>query len=93
MRLIFSEDYQKMLGANGLGPANQKYVDSLGDDMFAKALIESASNSKLTPAAPGWAAIEQAGLMEEFFSKIAGATDLKALGAEYNAALDALLNG
>ncbi len=93
MRLIFSEDYQKMLGANGLGPANQKYVDSLGDDMFAKALIESASNSKLTPAAPGWAAIEQAGLMEEFFAKIRDAADLKALGAEYNTALDALLNG
>lgn len=92
MRLIFSEDYQKMLGENGLGPANQKYVDSLGDDIFAKALIESASNSKLTPAAPGWAAIEAANIMEEFFSKIADAPDLKALGAEYNAKMDPLLN-
>ncbi|WP_099331560.1 extracellular solute-binding protein [Actinomyces minihominis] len=92
MRIIFSEDFQKMLGANGLGPANQKYVDSLGDDIFAKALIESASNSKLTPAAPGWAAVEAAEIMEEFFSKIKDSTDLKALGAEYNAKMDPLLN-
>lgn len=92
MRIIFSEDFQKMLGANGLGPANQKYVDSLGDDIFAKALIESASNSKLTPAAPGWAAVEAAEVMEEFFSKIKDSTDLKALGAEYNAKMDPLLN-
>mgnify|MGYP002724209796 FL=1 len=92
MKIIFSEDYQKMLGENGLGPANQKYVDSLGDDMFAKALIESASNSKLTPAAPGWAAVEAAEVMEEFFSKIADADDLEALAVEYNEKLDALLN-
>lgn len=92
MRLIFSEDYQKMLGENGLGPANQKYVDSLGDDIFAKALIESASNSKLTPAAPGWAAVEAAQIMEEFFSQIKDSTDLKALGAEFNAKMDPLLN-
>lgn len=92
MRIIFSEDYQKLLGENGLGPGDERYVSSLGDDQFAKALIESASNSKLTPAAPGWAAIESANLMEEFFSKIKDAPDLKALGEEYNAKLDALLN-
>lgn len=92
MRIIFSEEYQTMLGQNGLGPANQNYVDSLGDDMFAKALIESASNSKLTPAAPGWAAVEAVGTMEEFFSKIRDADDLKALAEEYNEILNPLLN-
>lgn len=81
-----------MLGKNGLGPANQKFTSSLGDDQFAKALIESASNSKLTPAAPGWAAVEAANVMEEFFSKIRDADDLNALALEYNAKLDALLN-
>ena len=81
-----------MLGKNGLGPANQKYVDSLGDDQFAKALVDSASNSKLTPAAPGWAAIEAKNIMEEFFSQIRDAKDLKALAVETNAKLDALLN-
>lgn len=92
MKIIFSEEYQNMLGENGLGPANQKYVDSLGDDQFAKALIESASNSKLTPAAPGWAAVEAAEVMEEFFSKIKDADDLDVLAKEYNEKLDELLN-
>lgn len=92
MRIIFSEEYQTMLGKNGLGPANQKYVGSLGDDQFAKALVDSASNSKLTPAAPGWAAIEAKNIMEEFFSQIRDAKDLKALAVETNAKLDALLN-
>ena len=92
MRIIFSEEYQNMLGENGLGPGNQKYVSSLGDDQFATALIESASNSKLTPAAPGWAAIEAKNIMEEFFSQIRDSKDLGALAKETNAKLDALLN-
>ncbi|MDI6022551.1 extracellular solute-binding protein [Leucobacter sp. UT-8R-CII-1-4] len=92
MRIIFSEEYQTMLGENGLGPGNQKYVSSLGDDQFATALIESASNSKLTPAAPGWAAIEAKNIMEEFFSQIRDSKDLSALAKDTNAKLDALLN-
>lgn len=92
LKIIFSKEYQEMLGKNGLGPANSKYTSSLGDDQFAKALIESASNSKLTPAAPGWAAVEAGNVMEEFFSKIRDASDLKALAQEYDKKLDGLLN-
>jgi N,N'-diacetylchitobiose transport system substrate-binding protein len=92
MKIIFSKEYQEMLGKNGLGPANEKYTSSLGDDQFAKALIESASNSKLTPAAPGWASVEASNVMEEFFSKIRDAADLKALAQEYDKKIDALLN-
>jgi N,N'-diacetylchitobiose transport system substrate-binding protein len=93
MKIIFSADYQKMLGENGLGPANSDYVSSLGDDQFAKALIESASNSKLTPAAPGWATVEGALVLEEFFSKVKDSTDLKGLAAEYDAKITPMLNG
>jgi N,N'-diacetylchitobiose transport system substrate-binding protein len=92
MKIMFSKEYQEMLGQNGLGPANSKYTSSLGDDQFAKALIESASNSKLTPAAPGWASVEAGNVMEEFFSKIRDAADLKALAQEYDKKIDALLN-
>lgn len=92
MRIIFSKEYQEMLGKNGLGPANQKYTSSLGDDQFAKALVESASNSKLTPAAPGWASIEAKNIMEEFFSQIRDSNDLEKLAKDTNAKLDALLN-
>jgi len=92
LKIIFSKEYQEMLGKNGLGPANAKYTSSLGDDQFAKALIESASNSKLTPAAPGWASVEAGNVMEEFFSKIRDAADLKALAQEYDKKLDGMLN-
>lgn len=92
LKIIFSEDYQKMLGENGLGPANQQFASSLGDDQFAKALIESASNSKLTPAAPGWAAVESKNVMEEFFAQIRDADDLEQLAKDTNAKLDPLLN-
>ena len=93
LKIMFSKTYQNMLGKNGLGPANSQQVSSLGTDEFAKALITSASNSKLTPAAPGWASVESSNVLEEFFSKIKDSTDLKALAKEYDAKLNPLLNG
>ncbi|GAB3607667.1 sugar ABC transporter substrate-binding protein [Conyzicola nivalis] len=93
MKIIFSEDYQKMLGENGLGPANLDYASSLGDDQFATALIDSAAESKLTPAAPGWAAVEGSGLLEEFFGKVNGGGDVEALAEEYDEKINELING
>lgn len=93
LKIIFGEEYQNLLGENGLGPANLKYTDSLGDDQFAKALAESAAGSKLTPAAPGWAAVEASGLLEEFFSKVNGGGDVTSLAAEYDEKIDELING
>lgn len=93
MKIIFSPEYQQMLGKNGLGPANSDYVSSLGDDEFAKALIESASNSKLTPAAPGWATVEASGKLEEFFQKIAEGGDVATLAKQYDDILTPMLNG
>ena len=91
LKIIFSPEYQQMLGKAGLGPANSDYVSSLGTDQFAKALIESASNSKLTPAAPGWAAVESKMILEEFFGKIRDASNLQALAAEYDAKITPIL--
>ena len=93
LKIIFSEEYQNLLGANGLGPANLDYAGSLGDDQFATALAESAADSKLTPAAPGWAAVEGSGLLEEFFGKVNGGGDIEELAAEYDAKIDELING
>ena len=92
LKIVYSEEYQNMLGEAGLGPANENYVSSLGDDQFAAAAIEAASNSKLTPAAPGWAAVEGASVMEEFFGKIATTDDLKALAEEYDQKITPMLN-
>lgn len=93
LRIIYSDEYQQMLGANGLGPANTQFSDALGDDKFASTMIETAEASKLTPAAPGWAAIEGAFVYEELFQKIAEGGDVTALAEEYDAILTPMLNG
>lgn len=93
LKIIFSHDYQQMLGKNGLGPANSDDTSALGDDEFAKTMIETAAHSKLTPAAPGWAAIEGAFVYEELFQKIAEGGDVTALAKEYDAKLTPMLNG
>jgi N,N'-diacetylchitobiose transport system substrate-binding protein len=93
MKIIFSPEYQQMLGKNGLGPANLDYASSLGDDQFAEALRTSAAASKLTPAAPGWAAVEGSGLLEEFFGKVNAGGDVATLAADYDTKITALLNG
>ncbi|MNC76019.1 hypothetical protein D3C75_1276590 [compost metagenome] len=82
-----------MLGENGLGPANSQYVDSLGDDKFATTMIETAAASKLTPAAPGWAAVEAAFVYEELFQKIAEGGDVTELAAQYDEQITPMLNG
>jgi N,N'-diacetylchitobiose transport system substrate-binding protein len=92
MRIIFSHEYQQMLGKNGLGPANSDDVSSLGTDEFAQALITSASNSKLTPAAPGWATVEASLKLEEFFQKVSDGGDITALATEYDALITPMLN-
>lgn len=92
LKIIFSEEYQTMLGQNGLGPANLKYTSALGNDQFATALVASATGSKLTPAAPGWASIEAAKVLEEFFGKVNAGGDIPLLSAEYDEKLNALLN-
>lgn len=92
LKIIFSKTYQEMLGKSGLGPANSNYVSSLGSDEFATALIASASNSKLTPAAPGWAAVEASNVLEEFFSKIRDSKDLLTLAKQYDAKITPMLN-
>ena len=92
LRIIFSAEYQQMLAKNGLGPANSDYTQAMATDQFGKALVESASNSKLTPAAPGWATIESSGKLEEFFQKIAEGGDVAALAKQYDDLLTPMLN-
>ncbi|MBW8762577.1 MAG: extracellular solute-binding protein [Microbacterium sp.] len=93
LRIIFSDEYQSLLAKNGLGPANVDFVGELGDDQFAKALVDSALGSKLTPAAPGWAAVEGQKILEEFFGKVAEGGDVAELAKEYDAKIDAVING
>lgn len=94
LRIIFSDEYQDMLAENGLGPANTQHLDSyveLNETANGPA-AEAALDSQLTPAAPGWAAVEGADLLEEFFGAVAEGGDIAELAEEYDAQIDELLN-
>lgn len=94
MRIIFSEEYQLMLSENGLGPANLDYTDAYVDlAPQNQAALDAASNAKLTPAAPGWAAIEEAQILEDYFQAVAEGGDVAALAAEYDEQINGLING
>ncbi|MCW2766807.1 MAG: hypothetical protein JWO11_2766 [Nocardioides sp.] len=77
--LMLSDDYQTILAQNGLTPAKSSLTDLLGHDEFAQATIAAASNAKLTPAAPGWATVEGARILEDLFVDIAKGGDVTAL--------------
>ena len=79
--LMLSDDYQTILGENGLTPAKVSLSSLLGDDEFGQAAIAAASNAKLTPAAAGWASVEGARILEDLFVDIAKGGDVAELAA------------
>lgn len=97
MRIIFSDEYQTILAENGLGPANIEfgsvYVDSAADPTIAQISLDTAAAAKLTPAAPGWTAVEAQQLLEQFFQAVAEGGDVTALAAEYDGKINAVING
>jgi N,N'-diacetylchitobiose transport system substrate-binding protein len=92
MKLMLSDEYQTIFAENGLTPALQSLAPKLGDDEFAQATIEAASNAKLTPAAAGWASVEGARILEDLFVGIANGGDVEDLAAEADGKIDEQLN-
>lgn len=92
LKIIFSEEFQVMLGSNGLIPGNSEYASSLGDDVYASAALDAALGAKLTPAAEKWADVEGARILEDFFQQVASGADLEAAAAEADQLLADTLN-
>ena len=90
--LMLSDDYQTILAENGLTPAKNSLAPKLGDDEFAHATIEAASNAKLTPAAAGWASVEGSRILEDLFVGIANGGDVEQLAKDADAKIDEQLN-
>ncbi len=90
--LMLSDEYQTILAENGLTPAKSSLTSLLGDDEFAAATIEAASNAKLTPAAAGWASVEGARILEDMFVALAQGGDPADLAADADAAMAEQLN-
>ena len=64
----------------------------VGTDEVAKATAKAVSNTKLTPAAPGWANVESDKIMEDLFVNIAGGGDVTALAKAADDKITAALN-
>ncbi|GAA1943864.1 sugar ABC transporter substrate-binding protein [Nocardioides hwasunensis] len=91
--LMLSDDYQTIMAEAGLTPAKQSLASLLGDDEYAKATIEAASDAKLTPAAPGWANVEGSRVLEDLFSAIAQGGDVQQLAEKADDQMNGQLNG
>ncbi|GAB3404488.1 sugar ABC transporter substrate-binding protein [Schumannella luteola] len=92
LKIMLSDDYQTILGKNGLVPAKKSLASTLGTDDVAKAIAEAAANSKLTPASPKWADVESSNLLQDFFSAVAQGGDVESLAADLDKKIDAILN-
>jgi N,N'-diacetylchitobiose transport system substrate-binding protein len=92
LKVILSDGYQTKMAAAGLIPAKTSLVSAMGDTDVAKATAAAATNTKLTPAAPGWANVEADKIMEDLFVNIARGGDVASLAAAADAKITEALN-
>lgn len=93
LKIVLSDDYQKILAGNGMVPAKISQAKYLPADSFSQAAAAAAANAKLTPASPKWADVEASQVLEDSFSKIAQGQDVKTVAAALDAKINATLNG
>ncbi|KQX68593.1 extracellular solute-binding protein [Angustibacter sp. Root456] len=92
LKVILSDGYQTKMAEAGLIPAKTSLFSALGNDDVAKATAQAASNTKLTPAAPGWANVESDKILEDLFVQIAKGGDVQQLATAADAKITAALN-
>ena len=92
LKVVLGDEYQTMMAKAGLVPAKTSLVSAMGTDAVAQATAKAVTNTKLTPAAPGWANVESDKIMEDLFVKIAGGGDVASLAKDADAKITAALN-
>jgi len=92
LKIMLSDEYQTILGEAGLVPAKVSLADTIGTDETAQAITAAAANAKLTPASPRWADVEAAGILQDFFVKIAQGGDVASLAEELDGRIEEILN-
>ncbi|WP_187977042.1 extracellular solute-binding protein [Mycetocola sp. JXN-3] len=93
LKIILSDEFQTIYAKGGLVPAKLSLAKELGTDEVAKATAEAAAKARLTPPSPKWADVEAAGLLQDFFVKIAQGGDVDSLAKELDKKIDGILNG
>ncbi|WP_243077107.1 extracellular solute-binding protein [Microbacterium sp. SS28] len=92
LKIMLSEDYQKLLAEQGLTPGYVPASSSLPDTDIAKAQAAALANSKFTPTSPNWAEVEAAQIIPDALVKIAQGGDVKTIAEELDAQIEAILN-
>lgn len=92
LKVLLSDGFQTEMAKAGLVPAKTSLLSAMGTDEVAKATAQAATNTKLTPAAPGWANVESDKIMEDLFVNIAGGGDVASLAKAADAKITAALN-
>ncbi len=92
LKVLLSDGFQTEMAKAGLVPAKTSLVSAMGTDEVAKATAQAATNTKLTPAAPGWANVESDKIMEDLFVNIAGGGDVASLAKAADEKITAALN-
>jgi N,N'-diacetylchitobiose transport system substrate-binding protein len=94
LKIILSEEYQRILAKNGLVPA----LTSLKDEVaaatpeLAELIASAAINAKLTPASPKWIDVEESRVLHDLFVQIANGGDIEALAREADEKIEEILN-
>jgi N,N'-diacetylchitobiose transport system substrate-binding protein len=94
LKIMLSEEYQRILAKNGLVPA----LTSLADEVaaatpeLAELIASAAVNAKLTPASPKWIDVEESRVLQDLFVQIANGGDIEALAKEADKKIEEILN-
>jgi N,N'-diacetylchitobiose transport system substrate-binding protein len=92
LKILLSDGYQTKMAAAGLIPAKTSLFGALGNDEVAQAIAKAASNTRVTPPAPGWANVESDKILEDLFVNIARGGDVASLAAAADEKITAALN-
>lgn len=91
--IMMSDEYQSILGANGLIPAKVSLSETVPqEDPISQAGVAAAANARLTPASPRWADVEAQNVLQSAFTKIANGEDVQTVAEELDAKIEEILN-
>ncbi|MFT3798275.1 extracellular solute-binding protein [Microbacterium sp.] len=92
LKIMLSEDYQKLLAEQSLTPGIVSAAKYLPDTDIAKAQAEGLANSKFTPTSPHWAEVEAAQIIPDALVKIAQGGDVTQIATQLDTDIEAILN-
>ena len=91
LKLIFSEDFQNKISAEGWTPGNTTFSGAASGP-FAEISSQIVEVSKLTPNTPQWGVASGNNVERDFWTALAKEDDVKKVAEEYGKKLEEILN-